>query len=611
MKRRICWVAGVVLAAGVLLAQPSDILWQLPRGDERNSGFAPLALRAPLSLFWYFLPPQPTRSNRFTITHDGQQVYLVTANSLICLDTFSGRSKGWKTENLPYVFTTPPIVAEVQQQDGQRKRRLFVGTTRGEVITFDPVTGAEAGRIAFEQNINSLGAYQGTLFIGTSDGYIHLLPLKETDGKLSEKVRSVRLGYATTTNFAFGERKGNAFLCVGTGSQRLFFFRFLPQRDGLTLREYARPLLPAGGSLTDPVYDPLTDSIFVGASNFLVRLTGWGIPARLVRLKGSVKGTPVLAPNETLFVGTDAGIVYAISTRNLAIKWQQEVKSPVQAPMLATGDILWAVTFEGMLLALDTSEDIARKGKEEKDRIRWRFRLADIDPNLTGVAVSAPIAAAPFGLCVADTAGRIYAFTEASLFRDTTPPTFYDPILLLHSASRQLVGYRLYDEPVMEEAPVIPGRAPIYLRVRLLDSGTGIDEKSLKAQLLELRTRPQRVVDLTGEFDARRGEWSVNAHAEPREEPKPGPTRRFARVLTPLSDGEYLVVLHATDYAGNKAEGRFAFRVDNTLPPPEIQTAQMPGAPGVPGGPGVPGQPPGTPGGPFGGPGGLGGPGGY
>lgn len=607
MQRRIGWVTGVMLAASVLLAQPSDILWQLPRGDERNSGFAPLGLRTPLSLFWYFLPLEPTRSNRFTITHDGQQIYLVTANTLICLDAFSGRSKGWKTENLPYVFTTPPIVAEVQEQDGQRKRRLFVGTTQGEVLAFDPVTGAEVGRISFEQNINSLGAYQGTLFIGTSDGYLHFIPLREREGKLSEEVRSVRLGYATTTAFAFGERKGGAFLCVGTSSQRLFFLQLQWGRDGLTLREYARPLLPAGSSLTDPVYDPQTDSVFVGASNFLIRVTSWGMPTQLLRLKGSVKGTPVLTPDGTLFVGTDAGIVYAISTHNLAIKWQQDVKSPVQAPMLATGDLLWVVTFEGMLLALDTSEE-KRKEKEEKDRMRWRFRLADIDPNLTGVAVLAPIAAAPFGLCVADTAGRIYAFTEASLFRDTTPPTFYDPLLLLHSATRQLVGYYLHDDPVMEEAPAIPGRTPIYLRVRLLDSGTGIDEKSLKAQLIELRPQPQRVTDLTGEFNAQRGEWSVNIYTERREESKAGPTRRSARVLKPLLDGEYLVVLHATDYAGNKAEGRFAFRVDNTLPPPQVQTAQqMPGAPGIPGGPGVPGQPPGAPGGPYGGPGGPGG----
>lgn len=587
MRKVMAWILGVLLLVSVLMAQKSEVVWQFQRGDERNSGFLSMPLCPPLAAFWYFLPEEPARANRFGIVHDGQQIYLATASTLICVDMLDGQVK-WKKE-LPNVVNTPPIlIAE----------KVFVGTTRGEVFSFDAPTGAPGPIISIGQvSINALTAHKGTLFIGTSDGHIYTFPLERlVEEQIEEQLQGVRIGYGVATNFAIGERKGFSFLCVGTASQRLFFLQIIEKGERLTLREYARPLLPGGSAMTDPIYDPQTDSVFVGAGETLVRVVGTkGLPTQQFRLKGSFKATPTLAPDGTLLVGTDAGIIASLSARNFFVHWRQNVQSSIQAPMLVTGDYVWAVTFEGLLLGLE-----AKKGE-----IRWRFRLADIDPNLINVPVLAPIAPAPFGICIVSASGRVYAFTTTEIKRDTTPPIIREPVLLLQSLQGQQVGYRLYENTVFEEAPAIPGRAPIFLRVRIGDNGTGLDEQTLKPQLLEVRT--QRWIDLKGDFNQARGQWLIHVHSRMDEERKQ-PTRRAFRerpmihVLAPLRDGEYLVVLKASDYAGNKAEEKFAFRVDNTLPPPDIQAAQpapgMPGAPGAPGMPRMPGMPgaPGVPG---------------
>ncbi len=604
MNRVTLWLVGGVLVAGLLAAQPGTFSWSLPRGDERNSGVVNLPLRPPLTLFWHYVPTQVRQHNRLAITHDGERAFLVTSNDLICFSLFDARKYEWKTENLPYSFTTTPILAG---------NRLFVGTSIGDVLVYDPLTGAQVATLSWERvSINALGVSDGWLFIGTSDGYVHAAPIEGTGGALTQ----VGLGYPVTTNFAVGRWKGGTFLCVGGGAQRLFFISVTEKGGQVQLREYARPLLPAGTSLTDPVFDPQTETVLVATGNYLVRLSPRGGILSYNRVKGTIYGAPVVAPDGMVYVATDERMVYAFSGRRLSERWSRELPSGLYAPMLLTDQTLWAVTHDGMLYGLD-----AQQGE-----VLWRFRLGDVNPNYLSTGVLAPLVAAPFGICVVDTNARVYAFTLPTFVPDTAPPSIHNPTLLLYGTDpsgiwRQIVGYRLREDFSLRDAPAIPGRAPIYLRVRVMDGGSGVAERELRAQLLSLRTQPLQTKDLFAEFKPVQAEWVIYVHAEPpakREQPgvkeaapapSPQPTGRV-RVLTPLPDGEYVVVLQARDYAGNRVEKRYGFRVDNTLPPPVIQITGAPGT-GLPGGLGMPGGMFGMPGGPGGlgmpgGPGGLG-----
>ena len=591
MSRKIFGgLAVMLLVAGWLGAQVSTIVWQLPRGDERNSGFVSLPLRPPLSLLWHFVPPQPVRTNRFGFVHDGERAYMVTSNDLLCLNLVDAQRYEWRTENLPIVFTTPPILAG---------GRLFVGTSQGDVIAFDPTTGAQLATLSWERvSINALGTAKGWLFIGTSDGFVHAAPVQGEGA-----VASVSLGYPITTNFAVGYWKGGTFLCVG-GAQRLFFLSLTEKNGQLRMRDYARPLLPGGTSLTDPVFDPKTETILVGSGNYVVRLSPRGSIIAFASLKGSVRGAPIIAADGTIYAATDERMVYAFEGLRPRVKWAREMPSSIHAPMLLTDGTLWLTTLDGLLYGLE-----AKSGE-----VLWRFRLGDVNPNYLSTGMLAPLVATPFGICVVDTNGRIYAFTVPEFAPDTNPPALYEPTLLLYGSDqtgfwRQIVGYRLRDDFSLLDSPAIPGRAPIYLRVRVMDGGSGVDERSLKAQLIALRPKPPQGTDLYGEFKPVQAEWLIYVHAG---RPSPAARKEVAggmRLLTPLPDGEYVVMVQAADNLGNRTERRFAFRVDNTLPPPLIQVTGLPGAPGAGGmtgvGPGMPGAG-GVPGGFPGAPGGFG-----
>lgn len=542
---------------GVLLGQAPLTVWRLPRGDEQGSGFASLPLQPPLCSLWYFLPETPTQGSRFNMTHNGRRAYLVSATTIAFLDLATGQII--REEQLPVMITTVPVVI---------RDKVFVGTSQGEILSFDAETGVrgeavELGRVA----INGLGAYHDFLLVGTSDGYLFAIHSRDLTGELS----GIRLGEAVATDILVGQGKGIAFACVGTVSQRLFFLRLQGGDKSLSFRPYSRLLLPPGASLTLPVYDPKTDSVFVGVGQRLLQFRARrGLLTRRVRLRGAIKAPPALTPDGLLIVGTDQGLLYALSIRDLRLRWRRALGAPIRSAPLVTKDWVWTATIDGILFGLDL----------KTGRVHWRYRLADIDPNLPNIAVLAPLVATPFGLCVTDTAGRVFAFTDQTVVQDTTPPVVWEPFLSLMSSEGQLVGYFLFDNPSFEEVPVIPGRPPIFLQVRLMDGGTGVDERTLRVHLLDIRRG--RIRDLRHDFNIRTGRWIIYVH-ERRYIPR-GPTGRAIAAAPRLQDGEYVVILKASDYAKNPMEARFAFRVDNSLPLPTLQAAGTTGMPGAPGG---------------------------
>ncbi len=558
---------GLVLAlfSLVVLAQKPTLTWLSPRGYPYNNGFAYLSLEPPLAPLWYFLPLRPSRSHNRGVTSDGRFVYWTGPNTVTCLDLLTGSVK-WEQTDLPFTLIGAAVVGD---------DAIYVGTAQGDVISLNPLDQGRFGPALAcgRVNVNSVGYYKGILFAGTSDGTVHYTPIRAT----GVSPGSFSIGYGPVTEFAFWDADNAIRFCVGTTSQRLFFFELSGEGGKARLRSYAHPLLPAGGNITDPSYHPEQDCVFVGVGEYVVRVHArFGTIGYRTRLRGTVKGGVAVSPDGTVFVATDAGNVYALRGRDLVLLWRSELGSPVVSPVLITPNYVWVASFQGLLYALES----------KTGRVRWRYRLADRDINLRNIAILGPIAGAPFGLMVTDATGRIYAMAPATIVKDVTPPIFREPFFILLSASRQQVGYFSLENPTAAEIPAIPGRAPIYLRVLVSDQGTGVDERTIESYLLETRTN--RRVDLTSEFEPARGQVLVNVHTVYRRE-----GRVRAATVPPLPDGDYVVVVRAGDYAGNMGEGRFGIRVDNRLPPPELPTtmAGAPTGPGVPGAPGAPGGP--------------------
>ena len=168
----------------------------------------------------------------------------------------------------------------------------------------------------------------------------------------------------------------------------------------------------------------------------------------------------------------------------------------------------------------------------------------------TGVLRTYGVSAAPVAVegqvfVLGDNAA-LYAF-ESTPF-DAAAPYASDPSLSLYNSEKKFDSYLLDPEDPM----VLPGAAPIYFAVQLIDTGSGVQPDSIKVLLnQQVLAGPTRVL-----FNPGTGVLSVNL-----VEAKPG-----QRAVLP--DGVYTMAISVKDYAGNELAYTGTFTVDRAAPAP-------------------------------------------
>ena len=187
----------------------------------------------------------------------------------------------------------------------------------------------------------------------------------------------------------------------------------------------------------------------------------------------------------------------------------------------------------------------------------------------------------------------LYAFSVKAA--DAVPPELYGAGIEVPGSgtarsNQDLTAYRTAQEAGdAENAPQLRGALPVYLRVRVLDEGIGVDPQSISV----VQAQGGGPVNWEPAFDADGAYvWAI---CEAR--------RGVARNL---ADGDYVVTLKIADWAGNEGQVSVAFKIDNSAPAPSASPRRRgrggAGMPGMPGGGGMPGMPggggmPGMPGG--------------
>lgn len=74
----------------------------------------------------------------------------------------------------------------------------------------------------------------------------------------------------------------------------------------------------------------------------------------------SIKATPVIGDDGTLYAGSDDGFLYAINAADGQLKWSFETTSPVKAsPVIAEDGTIYVVDTAGVVYALDRDQDPA------------------------------------------------------------------------------------------------------------------------------------------------------------------------------------------------------------------------------------------------------------
>jgi hypothetical protein len=206
---------------------------------------------------------------------------------------------------------------------------------------------------------------------------------------------------------------------------------------------------------------------------------------------------------------------------------------------------------------------------------------------------AASVVAVEGAVYVLSDAGALYAMGAGAV--DVSPPEILHPLLDVPSTEEQRMVFPLEvlkegdpDDRYADEVE-IPGSPSIYMSALCKDEGSGVNPDSI---VLSLNGKTlEHIYDPVTQLL-----WWLH-------EPRAGAARN-------IQDGLQKIEVRVSDWRGQQAMARFAFKVDNALPPPEAPKTgaaggAMPGMeggpmmmPGMPGGgpAGEPGMMPGMPG---------------
>lgn len=194
-------------------------------------------------------------------------------------------------------------------------------------------------------------------------------------------------------------------------------------------------------------------------------------------------------------------------------------------------------------------------------------------PEYDTVVQSAPLSEGG-QLFLAGDDGVLYGFTAQG--SDSTPPQITTALLQMQTRE-QIYAFQMQAVPVEsvtsppspEEVLRLPGTPPLWLRVDVSDSGSGLIPERLQV-LLDEKPIPNDQVY----YDSEAGQvyWVY----DPTEVPVPN-----------LPTGMHQVTIRAADWAGNSAEALVCFYVDNALSAPAVPepAATAPAGPSGQGGP--------------------------
>jgi hypothetical protein len=175
---------------------------------------------------------------------------------------------------------------------------------------------------------------------------------------------------------------------------------------------------------------------------------------------------------------------------------------------------------------------------------------------------------------------------------DNVPPSISEAVVEIEGEQQMRFAYAVPTDDVddfplrFSDVVTIPGTPPLYLSIKVVDQGSGVDPESV-----EVSMDNQKLPGVT--YDAEQGLlWYIYD--------------RTGRGGAALSNGEHNFVIRASDWRGNQAAVQLSLTIDNSLPPPSAaSTGARPGGGfGPGGGMGGPGGMPGGGMGPGGGPGG-------
>ncbi|MCX7598216.1 MAG: PQQ-binding-like beta-propeller repeat protein [Armatimonadetes bacterium] len=544
------------------------------------------------------------------------RAFFVVDQTVYCVDRVTG-AQLWKRPVGARVFSSPIYVDNY----------VYVGGDDGRVHAIRAQDGSVEWVYRLDKGVRSAFTYaNGCLFFGCEDERVYCLDLKARDLRwVYSTGKPVRAAPSVWQETVFVvSRDGYLYALNLKGEQRW--------RVHLGEEECYAPPVVAG----EMVYVAAGPHVFAFDAKLGHRRWQETFPA-------DITGALAVSPN-AVFLGNQEGAIYCLDAATGRARWRypkEGALQPVQAGLVVAGGVVLARAGVTSVVALHTGtgqliwrytlppapyrafrdpEVIAarwgqqtgyggfgeagqlgpqgagtrrrtggpggaQRGQFGQQPGQWtRQRLQEEEIPMEELVDPSP----------ALWENRLYILGDDCVlygFEVNTPdnlgPTIADAVLEITGEQELRFAYYVPVDEI-DQFPLrfadlvkVPGTPPVYLSVRVVDYGCGIDPASIQMSMDNQR------LDIV--YDADEGlAWFMHG-AE-------------GRAATALSEGKHNVVIRAADWLGNQAAAQLSFTIDNSLPPPSAggwrpATGGQQG-PGGAGGFGVPG--------PWGGPGGGG-----
>lgn len=556
------------------------------------------------------------------------RVFFAVDSTVYCVDRITGEQL-WKRGVGAKVYSTPVYV----------NGYLYVAGDDGRVHALRADRGSEEWVFRLDKGVRSALAYQdGVLYMGSEDGRVYALDVRQRELRWSYstggKVRAAPSVWRDTAYVVSqagrlyaislrGKQRWSAALgdkvcCVPpvVRGERVYvvagaILRALDARLGHHRWEVSAPRLITGPIAVSDRY------VFYGTREGAVycadAATGtvrWRYPA-----EGNVKPVQsgVFLAGGMVITRTGLAGVVALDQETGRMLWHYKLPEPPQrataASRLAAAGLRGGVGGMGGMGAVAgpgqgmMEGGMAMGGMAGGAAGRRRGAIAGAGgPGAPGGMVG------PGGLALSRTLeledivspsialadNRLYVLGDDCVLYgleadapDSVPPRISDAVLEIEGEGKTRFAYAVpVDEP--EQLPLrfvdlvkVPGSPPVYLSVKVVDSGCGVDPDSVQM------TMDGKPLDVT--YDADTGlVWFIY-------KPK-------GRGAAALRDGKHNFVVRASDWRGNQASAQFAITIDNSMSPPKAATGRLAPGAGMGGpmgpegmmGPGGPGMVPGT-----------------
>lgn len=460
-----CLTLGLLLAGAAALA----------------AGSSPAQLTPPLSVKWTFsMGAQP--SNTTTVVVLEGRVYVSHAGALRCLDARTG-GQLWEFRPGEGGVCTSPVVWENLIIVGATDSRLYgLNAADGSLLWSRACAGPPSPDPLIVGNRLFVGAQQMVYSIAPPTGqakWVCSLTAPATAGP----VHSAGMLYFLTQD--------GAIQSVVAEQGRL---------------RWRSPLSGSPRAFPPIIADR---RVIVASGRTIFGIARSGAISWTAELPGGVGGAPTLFEG-ALYVPCADGHVYRLYPRSgRAFRGAEFVAdSPMTAPPLAIGDLVFAGTASGLIYAMDAGTG----------QVRWAYRCRAPEqtaPEAARFGLYAPLVSADGSLYCLTGMGDLYCFSASA--PDPAAPRFaqFEP----------------------ESGSALPGDTPISIAFSVTDDGSGVDAASVQVTVDGSRVEV--------EFDASSGVGRAN--------------------LGPLPDGSHVVRLTARDYRGNVGADEWSFLTDSSL----------------------------------------------